>query len=532
MRKLFWLILAAVLLAMPGIASADDDCVRLITEARNSQDPARAIRAVLDFRLTPACVIEILLIRKHAHVLNTILIDGYRDATQALQQNGSSTGSGGTTNLVSKNLTSKVLSLASEYGALTQSSSGQTTTFSGTLDGIPIALEAHSDGLVTECPLNLMHRKCLNSGFLNVLGRISYSVAFNTSQSTQLTGMANGPVQGSSQPVSVTSNGTTAVGQITAKYVIFQPAVAFDQVTKALNGLGSGNPVDSASTELSTATNVLKAYQANAGQDQDPPGAWDNWVTTTASKLSSTPSKEVVTEWEKQGDGLAAVLENNGAQTARPTDDELTQAALNYASAYAKLESAERSFYESSAITPTPVLSFEYDENRPASQPTNSVFRLIYGQPLGKNWTLAGNAAVSIYDQTPSSSIPGAQRLRDIQLAFEADYTLGKLGILGTPIVSGAYYFQDQTSPAILNVIPGSPVPGITFVGLSANATQAFATKGKISIGQLRISLGNSQSGLRVPLAITFSNRTELTTGFKVGAQIGISYNFDSLFGK
>jgi len=81
-----------------------------------------------------------------------------------------------------------------------------------------------------------------------------------------------------------------------------------------------------------------------------------------------------------------------------------------------------------------------------------------------------------------------------------------------------------------LNVTPTSPLSGINFVGLSANATQAFAQKGKISIGQIKLTFGQSKSGLRVPLAITISNRTELITASKLGAQIGISYDFDSLF--
>ncbi len=56
------------------------------------------------------------------------------------QQDGSSSGTGGSTNLTSKGMTSKVLSVASEYGALTQSVSGQTTTVQGTFAGVPLVL--------------------------------------------------------------------------------------------------------------------------------------------------------------------------------------------------------------------------------------------------------------------------------------------------------------------------------------------------------------------------------------------------------
>jgi hypothetical protein len=79
-----------------------------------------------------------------------------------------------------------------------------------------------------------------------------------------------------------------------------------------------------------------------------------------------------------------------------------------------------------------------------------------------------------------------------------------------------------------LNVNPSMPLTGITFTGLSSNATQVFAKKGNISIGQLKVTLGSGT--VRVPFAISYSNRTELITKPTWKAQIGISYDFDSLF--
>ena len=529
MRRNFFPIILAVVAACSGFACAQDACGTTIVNARNAPDPVRALRAALDIRLTPACVAEILLVRRDAHTLNAILVAGYKNATKNVQQNGSSSGSGGSTNLVSKGLSSRVLSFASEYGALTETSSGQTTTISGTLDGIPLALESHTYDLVAECHFNLLGRRCLSSSWLDVLGRFSYSVALNTTQASQLKGSVSGAVQGTAQPVSVQSSGSAAtVSQITGKVAILQPAVKFTALTKALQTLDSNSTLQGNADALLAAAKTLRGYQENAGQDAG--GSWDQWATATAQHLSTTPVESVVSEWRIQGDALAKVLENGGSQQGRPTDDELTQAALTFAATFAAFGSAERSFFESSQLS-KPVLTFEYDENRPTSQLSNSVFRLIYSQTV-KGWTLTGNGAASIYDSTPSGSIAGAQRLRDIQLAFEGDHDLPKWGVLGTPTFSVAYYFQDQTSPAILNVTPSGPVSGVTFAGLSSNATQVFAQKGKISIGQLRIALGNSKSGLRFPIAITGSNRTELITKSKLGGQIGISYDFDSLFAK
>jgi hypothetical protein len=530
MRRISWFILAVMILGSCRIASADD-CPTMLHTARTSANPVTEIRAILDLRLTPACVVEILLLRSNAHLMNGLLLGAYKDATQNAKQNGSSPGSGGSTNPVSKGLTSRIVSFASEYGALSESTTGQTTTVSGSLDGIPLALEAHSGGLIAECPLNLIAQKCVKSKWLDVLGRFSYSVALNTTQASQLNAIADAPAQGTSQSVSFKSTGSAGtVSQITGKFNILGGKVTFEKLSRAVESLDTNSTLQTNADALNAAARALRAYQQNAGQDAG--GGWDSWVTATATTLSTTPVDSVVAEWRKVGDSLARVLEDNGPNDSRPTDDQLIQSALTYAGALGAFGSAERSFYK--AQLSGPVLTFEYNENRPNSQPPNSVFRLIYSQSGAslRNWTLTANGAASIYDSTPSNSIPGASRLRDIQFGFEGDHDLPKWGVLGTPTFSAAYYFQNQTSPAILNVTPSSPLSGITFLGLSANATQAFAKKGTISLGQVKLTLGQSKSGLRIPLAITISNRTELITASKLGAQIGISYDFDSLFSK
>ena len=182
------------------------------------------------------------------------------------------------------------------------------------------------------------------------------------------------------------------------------------------------------------------------------------------------------------------------------------------------------------AVADKPVLTFEYDNNRPLGQSPLSTFRLIFDKGFGKNWSLTANGAFTIYDNQPPASIPGSGRLRDSQVAVQVSRSLGTLAILGAATVSGTYYFQYQNSPAILNVTPSTPLPGITLTGLPGNATQVFAQKGNLHIGQLRLALGAGQSNVRFPIAFSYSNRTELIAKPEWRAQIGISYDFDSLF--
>jgi hypothetical protein len=442
----------------------------------------------------------------------------FNAATRDFQQSGASaSGTSGGTDLISKNLTSHVLSFASEYGALTQSTSGQTTTVNGTLDGIPLALEAHTGGLFAECGVKLSDASdCLPTKWFDSLGRVSYSVSLDSSPGTQLSGTTVGTPQGIPQQAALNTTGSpTHASQITGKIVLLQPPSTFKAFTTALSKLDT-----SKGTPLIAAQKTLDGYQENAA-------AYVSWVDKQVHDLSQLDADKVVGAWRALGTGLLRVLEDAQPGQKGPSEDEIIQAAVTFAAAYASFNAAERT-----VLGPKigkPLLTFEYDDNRPLNQPSNSVLRLIYGQTVAKNWTLTGNAAVSIYNSTPSSSIPGASRLRDVQAGFEADRGLGSLWILGPATASGAYYFQHQSSPAILNITPSEPIDGISFTGLPS--TQVFAQKGNISVAQARIALGSSSASWKFPISVTWSNRTELITKPTWRAQVGITYDFDSLLG-
>ena len=71
---------------------------------------------------------------------------------------------------------------------------------------------------------------------------------------------------------------------------------------------------------------------------------------------------------------------------------------------------------------------------------------------------------------------------------------------------------------------------GVTFVNLPSTASQVYGTTGNIYVWQLKLTAGGG-SAVTVPLSVTYSNRTELITNPTWKAQIGVSYDFDSLFG-
>src|SRR5262249_38713177 len=93
-------------------------------------------------------------------------------------------------------------------------------------------------------------------------------------------------------------------------------------------------------------------------------------------------------------------------------------------------------------------------------------------------------------------------------------------------------YFQNQKSDSILKVDPTNPIPGVMFVGLPSNAQTVFAKRGNIGLAQLRLVLGPGSSNVRIPIAVSYSNRTELIAKPTWRAQIGLSYDLDALFSK
>ena len=476
------------------------------------------------------------------------------------KQAGSSTGTGGTTNLISKGLTAQVLSVAMEYGALTESTSNQVVTVQGTLDGIPNALIRQS--LVQYCAgLPAKTVWCVRQGLLSQLRRLSYGVSFNTNQNSQpISGTPNGSQSSTTQssttqPVTFAASGHE-ITAITGKYVVInrRDVKSKDYQTcwqSALNGTANQSNCSQSTlpspTDLTSA--ATKAQAAAISVLPDPNNAiYTDWMNrATAALRAATPSDLDQTWWEC-GEQLVDLLQAPtaatkhvcGAPPSFPTDqptlskkENITTGLPGKASAYLQALSdflfEEQDFVQ--AIANKPVLTVEYDNNRPTGQISYSIGQLIYGQGIGTKWSLTGNAAVAVYDSHPPSSVPGASRLRDIQAGLEADYKLSvpaAIKNLGIPTLSGPFYFQHQSSPVIVNVNASEPLTGITFSGLSSNASQVFAQKGNISVGQLKVSLGTGS--VRVPLSISYSNRTELITRPTWKAQIGISYNFDSLF--
>lgn len=477
----------------------------------------------------------------------------------AAVQTGAPTGSPGTTSAVSKATT--ISSLASEYGGITSSTSNQTVTFQTTLDGIPRVLVDH--GKMPYCwSESIVITGCQNGDKLANLNRIGLGVTLNTSNPSQsLTGTATGASNGTTQQVSINANGESrpSLSSAFAKFTLIKGKYALP------TDLPAGTDVAAAQAKVHTDLAALPApieqeyliwqacfdkqfgipqFQGLSNSDKDL--AFAKYYTQIVGilfegKRASTcsPSDPIV------------AIDSGPTASLTPEQEALAKDLGTYMGTASVFEA---NFDQAllSAIS-TPVISLEYDFNTPQNQPSNSTLKVIVGKSFGKAkctgpqdstgasefeipdpWTITVNAGTSLYNSTPSSSIPGASIWRDFQAGAEIDYAVCTSRYLGEKFGDStlglAYYYQDQTSPSILNVTPGTPLTGISFVGLPTSATQVFTKKGPINVAQFKYGFGVGKS-VSFPIAVGWSNRTELITHAIWGVQFGVSYDLSSLLG-
>jgi hypothetical protein len=57
-------------------------------------------------------------------------------------------------------------------------------------------------------------------------------------------------------------------------------------------------------------------------------------------------------------------------------------------------------------------------------------------------------------------------------------------------------------------------------------------TKGTIAVGQFKLLVPVKGSGAKIPVSVTFANRTELIKESVVRANVGITYDLDTIFAR
>jgi hypothetical protein len=497
------------------------------------------------------------------------------------QQQGSSLSSSGSTNAVTK--PSGPTAIAEEYGGLSSSSGTSSMTFQfapGTLltNLALTGVRPICDAVITT--------NCTSPSWVRALKGLTFKVTSNTSTGSQsLTGTPAPmtPSTGStSTQVSLTSHGTTepTFGGFTVQYAFKKsktPAAATASGAAGITKGSAGSNDPKVYPDMLQALVQLSRTLSSCANYKDWQDAAKKNISDANQRSGDSLSAVIVHEYRKIAQEL---LNGSACPNARPALQNFYEKALE-AEAY-------EDYSDVNPGSTAPAAAIEYDLNTPQNQQSYSSVKasgtlqwhfkkvnesqtptaaggsrkspaalqnwvektanaLANGTPgegasmqaksaaadLTPPWSLNAMLEADVYNSSPPSSVPSATHLRDVQAGAELTRTFSpstKSGsfrkLIGPVDVSAAYSYQDQTSPSLLKGLPST----ITFVGLPSSTTAVYAKRGPISLGQVKLGFGKGTK-ISFPVAVSYSNRTELITHPKVGLQIGLSYNLSSLFG-
>jgi hypothetical protein len=504
------LVVGAIGLVAAGAEAQTIDCPEwnaLIGALVSGADP-RAATVLTDVGQNTSCYAAFLSDATRSQ--RSAFADAIRrfEAARSDRQAGASAVGSGSTSVVSQGPVAKVLSVAAEYGALTQSATNGVVTVRGNLAGVPSALVSHD--IFPYCPgLPNSSDFCVNHSILSLLRQVSFGISFDPSRTQTLAATPAAVLPSDAQAVTFSGSQREITGfSVRIELVNHRDATSSDFRDAWAERVGKS--LDQVTDALSQAGNVIVDVTMLPG--------YDRWRADAQLAVQSEGRDRARIEG-----AFRTALDRLTVLVKSVPDVEAKLAELQHS--YSRFFLAQDDLIDS--LAEKPVLAFEYAQNRPLAQPTMSNYRAILDYPLSRTTKVVANAALTAYDSAPSDPAAGG-RLRDAQAGVQLDKGLGDTAI-GPAVFSLAGYFQYQKAAAILIVDPATPLPGVSFTGLPDGANKVFTKTGNIWLAQAKLSLTPSESSVTIPVSVTWSNRTELIDKPAWRAQVGISYNIDAL---
>ena len=437
----------------------------------------------------------------------------------AVTQVGGAPTAGGSTNLVSKPTTTDFISLASESGAFTDTINGTTAT-----------IQANALGLTKYFASQPMFERW-ESTYADVIQPLTFTVTLNVAQTGSSTATTAGSANAATPP-SITSvllpANNVSFSSFAANYSIYRPYNPQDQKF-----------LDSWNKALAKNQSALQDATRNIAADVNklfPPAV----ITSVLTQIGGAP----LTTWhtaavnaEGTGDfdafvsAYSAYLDAFADAVLATPDAPKNVLALSQA-----IDAFNQIVYDvlyDARGKPLATLSYLYSspEGKPATHSFTAVLSYLFKGDNPKKRTpltgaqLTANFTASIYAKLPSGAAYG--RLRDFQASAEFDKPFG-----GTPdeprgTWSLAGYGQYQYDPTVLNITAGNLAPG-TNIALPGDAQVLLGTAGWLGVAQGKLVI-NLKKGLSIPVALKWSNKTDLLKGSDVRGQVGISYDLSAL---
>jgi hypothetical protein len=506
------------LIATNGASSPDDDILS-DTQPFSARIYLRAAKAQIAAEVNA----EVSKVEKTGEEVASQLIS----TSSAVNQMGASSSASGATSLVKMPTTTDLISFAAESGAFTDTVNGTTATIQGNVYGVSRYLNQIGE--------NQGHFFASHGRFADALEPWSFTVTLNVAQSSSSTTStatsANRTTPFSLSSIVLPSNNASFSGFSTS-YSVFKKVNENDDAFKQAwsNSLNS-SVVSTAETNSAATLNALvKTINAvNMMADPKVAEAYSNWHTAGENAEKNKDFDAFVAAYAAYEDACSTYI------LARPGAPSLALKLNDTLNAY---QNAVYGAFD--AARGKPLLAGTYSYSTPVQTPathagTVALSYLFKGKsdpndPKVRDfWTgdqLTGNFTASWYASVPAGATYG--RFRDTQLSMEFDKPFG--GTVSSPIGtwSLAGYGQYQYDPTVINVTAGNLAPG-TNITLPSNAQALLGTAGWTGVVQGKVVI-NLKQGLNIPLAIKWSNRTDLLTNANdVRGQIGVSYDLSAL---
>lgn len=440
--------------------------------------------------------------------------------TRVDQQIGSAVSGGNATTAASKTGLTTLLGFALEAGAITQTIDQNVGTLRANADGL-LRFLTNQEVIPACAPRD---SECAPPSWLK---DVELAASFNVSdagmQSLQGTVPGSGSVAGFSAPI-----GDRQLSGFSVRYAVSNPRDPRSPEYRAkwLGWLQSnrgqlGLAGDSLLSFLNAA--FLPVQQRDAKGELVATTKQLDQFTIWSAQTRALLAKETPDVWPRV---LAAQLDDLLARMRR-LDPEFDTRLSALADAYMRYLSLQRSLL--ATLVTDPGLTVEYLYSRPALQPKLHTVRVAWSySPRGtrgaaNTGTITLNAAVDRFHDPQLDESGRASMWKDAQAALQFDRPLGS-GISAAQLSVGAY-FQYQLNPGVFTVPEGATTFPGTNIALPPAGRPLLAEKGPIVATQAMLTIRLADSGLKIPLGVSWANRSELAPGNVVRGHIGFTFD-------
>lgn len=403
------------------------------------------------------------------------------------KQVGAPANAPGSASLVSKGAVPSILGFAVENGALTQSTDDAGVTLRGNLIGWVDLLQGKGfiDAYDDDAPLTRQLR------------RVSYSLTYTNSESSA-------PETAERPTAEEAAERAKQASRQLAGYSVRVALWDRRDPRRRQNRAAIDAWLEKQGVEVLSSLTFLDPMLNS--------DAYERWlsVTVTALAAGGTDASALEPILYRRLEEARLLLISMQPDPARV---ETALAALR------AFEGARASVFE--AMQQQPLLAFEYVRARPAGLPDISTYRLILEGNVWRRLDLTANAALSVQHEgvvlVPETKTLGG--VRDFQLAAQAEWPLGgdddcdEHSGIGRPVLGFAYLSQKLRDTAV-----------VKFAGHDFNVDPGW-----IHAAQVRVTIPVKGSGVKVPISLSFANRTELIKEKTVKAHFGITFDLDVL---